>query len=552
MASSDDTPPFRLLLHSRDGCIPHLTPRLLDYIFCQDKSDPTNEDWKSYQAHLILGIAAKDTCAIPVYSTKRKIDGDGTNGKKKRKIDASGSDVVKSTSGDEASKSSDTKKPSGYAFLTPEKSSAICKAASFNTARNKSTNDTNYIHDYLRVPTVIKTMVVPTFSFAAPADVHESKKFISSKQVQNGSENGKQQKRQTTEQQIPKGTQNSVAIDTPHGWQSITPEQYGGAVASLAYPKKVAANDAGAVGLFDHLNITTQASAFFSNIDSDSVTILKKQGLKKITTSLQKCTSWSRRVQSVIPSPDKMWIPINIYSTFLPEHVLSKSFFHRDSTQPNALVESSKVAITGWESLPTNLPHSKRRTVLNKLTTTIQSKLPASESRQFLLLSTNDVSSILAAAKEGVSIIGTDLVRTLSSNGIALVLNTIMPVVITESDSSVVLPAASSVIDLKDEMYAMDNRPIRNGCTCLTCRVAKTTWSHVEKEDQVNCDNDEESPSSFSRAYIHHLIEAKEMLADTLVFVHNLHQMVQLFRGMSEARKVGRLESYCDWIERQL
>jgi hypothetical protein len=66
------------------------------------------------------------------------------------------------------------------------------------------------------------------------------------------------------QQLVPKRTQNLVAIKTPHGWQSITPEQYADAVASLVYLIEEAMNDVGAVGLFDYLNITTQVSALIS------------------------------------------------------------------------------------------------------------------------------------------------------------------------------------------------------------------------------------------------------------------------------------------------
>ena len=552
MVTSDATPPFRLLLHSRDGCIPHLTPRLLDNIFCQDESDPTNEEWKSYRAHLILGIAAKDTCITPVYSNKRKRDDDNkSNGNKKRRTDDSSSVVDSSNGGVDASKGRDTKKPSGYTFLTPDKTHVICNAVRVNTSSDDdSTSESNFIHDYLRVPNYIQTMVVPTFSFAAQADDSDnSKKFISSKQTQTVTEKDKQQKGKTKDQQIPKGTQNSVAIDTPHGWQSITPEQYGGAVASLAYPSKIVSRDVGAVGLFDHLDISTQgAIALLSEDDCDTVATLKKQALKKITTSFQKCTYWSSRVQSTKSSSDStlsLWVPVNIFTNFLPEHVLSKSF--HNSTHQNMLEASSSVAIVGWENFPSNVSQGKKRTVLNTLMKTIQS-MPTTgskSSKQFLLLAVNDVQSILAAAREGVSIIGTDVVRSMSVDGVALVLD--LNHKLSPDHTS------SGKIDLKDTAFAKDSRPILRGCTCLACRVRKAStrpagYQHFEKEFQ---DVKAEIPA-FSRAYIHHLIQAREMLADTLLFVHNLHQMILLFRKLGEAHKASMLESYCEWIEDQL
>ena len=65
---------------------------------------------------------------------------------------------------------------------------------------------------------------------------------------------------------------------------------------------------------------------------------------------------------------------------------------------------------------------------------------------------------------------------------------------------------------------------------------------------------------SFNRAYIHHLIKANEMLAETLLFVHNLHQMLLLFHYLSNAasdeeegdEKRTHLDAFCQKIEEQI
>ena len=108
-------------------------------------------------------------------------------------------------------------------------------------------------------------------------------------------------------------------------------------------------------------------------------------------------------------------------------------------------------------------------------------------------------------------------------------------------------------INLNDKQYANDSKPVMQGCTCLTCRIGDTHnravgYQHFQTESSGT---DRDNPS-FSRAYIHHLIQAKEMLADTLLFIHNLHQMVLLFHKLSEASVASQLESLCMWIEKQL
>jgi queuine tRNA-ribosyltransferase len=55
--------------------------------------------------------------------------------------------------------------------------------------------------------------------------------------------------------------------------------------------------------------------------------------------------------------------------------------------------------------------------------------------------------------------------------------------------------------------FAHDKRPIDKGCTCYTCRT-------------------------FTRAYLRHLVVAKELLAGTLLSIHNLHALMQLVRDI--------------------
>jgi queuine tRNA-ribosyltransferase len=64
-------------------------------------------------------------------------------------------------------------------------------------------------------------------------------------------------------------------------------------------------------------------------------------------------------------------------------------------------------------------------------------------------------------------------------------------------------------MNLMNAVYGRDERPVTPGCTCYTCQ-------------------------HFSRAYLRHLIVAKEMLAGTLLSIHNIHTLISL---MSEIRQ---------------
>lgn len=74
-------------------------------------------------------------------------------------------------------------------------------------------------------------------------------------------------------------------------------------------------------------------------------------------------------------------------------------------------------------------------------------------------------------------------------------------------------------LPLKNAPFANDPRPIDEDCTCYTCR-------------------------EFSRAYLRHLIIAKEMLAATLLSIHNLHTLIQLTKDMREAIQAGEFEEF--------
>jgi queuine tRNA-ribosyltransferase len=62
-------------------------------------------------------------------------------------------------------------------------------------------------------------------------------------------------------------------------------------------------------------------------------------------------------------------------------------------------------------------------------------------------------------------------------------------------------------LNLMNATYARDPRPIDESCTCYTCQT-------------------------FTRAYLRHLIVAKELLAGTLLSIHNLHALIQLVKDI--------------------
>lgn len=79
-------------------------------------------------------------------------------------------------------------------------------------------------------------------------------------------------------------------------------------------------------------------------------------------------------------------------------------------------------------------------------------------------------------------------------------------------------------MNLKNQAYEEDLRPIEEGCDCPCCR-------------------------SYSRAYVHHLLKAKEMLAMRLLVLHNLHFYNHLMEEIRAAIEEG---NYDEWADRTI
>jgi queuine tRNA-ribosyltransferase len=73
-------------------------------------------------------------------------------------------------------------------------------------------------------------------------------------------------------------------------------------------------------------------------------------------------------------------------------------------------------------------------------------------------------------------------------------------------------------LNLMNATFARDPRPIDENCVCYTCRT-------------------------FSRAYLRHLIVAKELLVGTLLSIHNLHSLIQLVKNIRISILDGTFES---------
>jgi queuine tRNA-ribosyltransferase len=80
-------------------------------------------------------------------------------------------------------------------------------------------------------------------------------------------------------------------------------------------------------------------------------------------------------------------------------------------------------------------------------------------------------------------------------------------------------------LNLMNASFTHDTRPIDGSCKCYTCQT-------------------------FTRAYLRHLIVAKELLAGTLLSIHNLHALIQLVKDIRISILEGTFEDkITGWME---
>jgi queuine tRNA-ribosyltransferase len=75
------------------------------------------------------------------------------------------------------------------------------------------------------------------------------------------------------------------------------------------------------------------------------------------------------------------------------------------------------------------------------------------------------------------------------------------------------------VVNIKNARHADDPRPLDADCTCPTC-------------------------SNYSRAYLHHVFRAQEMISGMLLTWHNLHYFQEIMAGMRDAIAAGEFAAW--------
>lgn len=80
-------------------------------------------------------------------------------------------------------------------------------------------------------------------------------------------------------------------------------------------------------------------------------------------------------------------------------------------------------------------------------------------------------------------------------------------------------PGDYSKLNLRDANLARDHSPILPGCSCDCCK-------------------------NHSRAYIFHLLNANEMLAEVLLYMHNLHHYLRFMEAIRANTEAGTFDKF--------
>ena len=421
---------MKLLIHAEDGSFPFLTEYLLQTYF-----NPKDEMVKD---HLILGIAVKDTCVVPVYKEK-----ENRNLKRKRSS-ASGDGDANANVNDNANDTKSAPKPTGYTF------------------------DSESIEKQTRLLPGYHTLTLPSFDL-----LDDVRSTIEKAKVTKNKKGAKDAKCAPALPTV-SSSRDKLSLPTPNGMQQISPEMYTEVAVKLQCESMLA--------LYDQAH--------------------PEEGNKRKASAADRTKLWFDRCLATLESADKkvpLWASLSCFNS---ERSLTESI--RYLTEKQDSLEG--ISVVGWHHIK---DRDERNALLGKC---VDAFKPGTK---FAILAASNLEQVLDAAKNGVYTIGSALPVTWARSHKALALD------FASSDSSSNILDENGCIDLSQEIYCRDASPLLPGCHCLACRDGR-----------------------YTRSYVHHLIKAKELLAEILLFGHNLHQMLVLFKELSGAAGEKRIEHF--------
>lgn len=125
------------------------------------------------------------------------------------------------------------------------------------------------------------------------------------------------------------------------------------------------------------------------------------------------------------------------------------------------------------------------------------------------------VVSVLESVQYGIDMFDGTYPFTVAESGMALV----FPL----RDALDSLENSTLKINLRDSRFRRDLTPLMDDCKCPCCAL-------------------------YTKAYVHHLLNCHEMLAEVILSAHNLHRYLMFFNAIQKHIADGTLQQFKQWF----
>lgn len=328
---------------------------------------------------------------------------------------------------------------------------------------------------------------------------------------------------------------NGMALSTPHGRITLDPTTYIQVVQGFQTATSC-------VLLYDNNNNNTTNS---SNSTTKSSAVHPVQRTCQYVDHILTASSLPTTTNTT-----KFWIPVVGGQDVELRKQSVQEALARCSANPHCVQGIALIGLvnptTSCNSTNNSSSTANHGTTYNLLLHHCLSDIPTHV--PIAVLSNNTCLQILDCMRSGIDIIGSALPLTLAKHQQALVFdihgwkqpsNTnnenndkakrIRSLNEEEDDLSnhEIIHSTISIMDISNDKYERDTSPIRKGCQCYTCQ------------------------NHHMRAYIHHLLNSKELLGEILLFLHNLHHILEWFHEYSRAIQDGMEHEFIQYIQKQ-
>ncbi|TMW58691.1 hypothetical protein Poli38472_010250 [Pythium oligandrum] len=173
----------------------------------------------------------------------------------------------------------------------------------------------------------------------------------------------------------------------------------------------------------------------------------------------------------------------------------------RQSAEETVKRDVHALLVSGLESCE---DATKRQTLLDTVLDAVVAQGDKAKSLPRFLTGTGHPLDVLRAVRSGIDAFISPFPSTVTQDHAALVFwmdASVDDTRVREMERQ----RSGSVLHLREKRFEKDFAPLLVDCDCYTCR-------------------------HYTRAYVHHLLNVREMLGDTLLYLHNMHHYYRFFR----------------------